>query len=313
MQGLDICRAFFEEYGRPMLREQFADYENRIAAGVCGSGSECFGFDDDVSRDHDFFAGFALWLTEADEAAVGFRLIRAYNRLPDEFMGVKLEAKSCFSVGKFGVKTIPEFLRGAIGQSTLPQKWQEWFYLPEHALAQAVNGEIFTDPLGEMTRIRSELKNGMPPDVKRKKIAAHCALAAQSGQYNFARCCRHGEPLAAQTALFTFTDHALRLMFALCGAYAPYYKWRFRALKKLPLFAAFYNDFERLLTTPNSGEAVEEKQRTVEKISASLIQELRRQNYSDSESDYLENHALSVTSRIGSAEIRALHLMDFGE
>ena len=313
MQGLDICRAFFEEFGRPMLREQFADYENRIAAGVCGAGSECFGFDDDVSRDHDFFAGFALWLTEEDEAAVGFRLIRAYNRLPDEFMGVKLEAKSCFSVGKFGVKTIPEFLRGAIGQSTLPQRWQEWFYLPEHALAQAVNGELFTDPLGEMTRARETLKHGMPLDVKRKKIAAHCALAAQSGQYNFERCCRHGEPLAAQTALFEFTHHALRLMFALSGEYLPYYKWRFRALKKLPKFSAFSDDFESLLTTPNNGDAVKEKQQIVEKIADAIAQELRRQGFSDSESDYLENHALSVTSKIEAAELRALHLMDYGE
>ena len=313
MQGLEICRLFFEEYGRPMLHEQFADYEDRIAAGVCGAGSECFGFDDEVSRDHDFFAGFALWLTEEDEAKIGFRLIRAYNRLPDEFMGVKLEAKSAFPVGKFGVKTIPEFLRGAIGQSTLPQKWQEWFYLPEHALAQAVNGAVFTDPLGEMTRVRDELKNNMPLDVKRKKIAAHCALAAQSGQYNFERCCRHGEPLAAQTALFGFTDHALRLMFSLSGAYAPYYKWRFRALKNLPQFSAFYDDFERLLTAPNTDETVIEKQQIVEKISAAIAQELRRLNYSNSESDYLENHALSVTSRIESAEIRALHLMDSGE
>ena len=313
MQGLDVCRAFFEEYGRPMLREQFPDYEDRIAAGVCGAGSECFGFDDAVSRDHDFFAGFALWLTEEDEAKIGFRLIRAYNRLPDEFMGVKLEAKSCFSVGKFGVKTIPGFLRGAIGLSTLPQKWQEWFYLPENALAQAVNGEIFTDPLGEMTRVRDELKNGMPLDVKRKKIAAHCALAAQSGQYNFERCCRHGEPLAAQAALHEFTDHALHLMFALSGEYLPYYKWRFRALKKLTLFSAFYDDFEQLLTAPNNNATIPQKQETVEKIAAAVAEELRRQNYSNSESNYLENHALSVTSHITSNEIRALHLMDCGE
>ncbi|MBQ9551748.1 MAG: DUF4037 domain-containing protein [Clostridia bacterium] len=313
MQGLDICRLFFEEYGRPMLRGQFAAYEDRIAAGVCGAGSECFGFDDETSRDHDFFAGFALWLTEEDEAEIGFRLLRAYNRLPDEFMGVKLEAKSSFPVGKFGVKTIPEFLRGAIGQSDPPQTWREWFYLPEHALAQAVNGEIFTDPLGEMTRVRDTLKNGMPLDVKRKKIAAHCALAAQSGQYNFMRCCRHGEPLAAQTALFEFTHHALRLMFALSGEYLPYYKWRFRALKKLPRFAAFYDDFEKLLTTPNADGTIAQKQQIVEKTADAIIQQLRRQAYSNSESDYLENHALSVTSQIESNEIRALHLMDFGE
>ncbi|HBL41074.1 MAG TPA: hypothetical protein DDY98_05700 [Ruminococcaceae bacterium] len=313
MQGLDICRAFFEEHGRPMLHEQFPDYENRIAVGVSGPGSECYGFDDEISRDHDFFAGFALWLTEEDEEKIGFRLIRAYNRLPDEFMGVKLEAKSCFSVGKFGVKTIPEFLRNSIGSSSVPQRWEEWFYLPEHALAQAVNGEVFVDSLGEFSAIRKTLKYGMPLDVKRKKLAAHCALAAQAGQYNFARCYRHGEALAAQTALFEFTDHALRLMFSLGGEYLPYYKWRFRALKSLDKFSAFLSDFSMLLTTPNNEETFLKKQAVVEKIAAAIAAELQRQNLTHSNSDYLENHALSITSQIESAPIRALHLMDFGE
>ena len=46
MKGLDEARAFYEEYGRDMIHERFPEYEGRIAVGLAGHGSECFGFDD---------------------------------------------------------------------------------------------------------------------------------------------------------------------------------------------------------------------------------------------------------------------------
>ena len=53
MKGLELAKAYYEEYGRPMIREKFPDYEGRIAVGLAGEGSECFGYDDEISRDHD--------------------------------------------------------------------------------------------------------------------------------------------------------------------------------------------------------------------------------------------------------------------
>ena len=49
-------------YGEPMIHEKFSDYENKIAVGLVGEGSERFGFDDKYSRDHDFGAGFVCGL-----------------------------------------------------------------------------------------------------------------------------------------------------------------------------------------------------------------------------------------------------------
>ena len=62
MTGLEIARGYFEEYGRPMLEREFPEVLPQLAAGLCGSGSECFGYDDDISRDHDFAPGFLLFL-----------------------------------------------------------------------------------------------------------------------------------------------------------------------------------------------------------------------------------------------------------
>ena len=58
MKGLDEARRFYAERGQAMIRERFPDYEGRIAVGLAGRGSQCFGFDDALSRDHDFEQGF---------------------------------------------------------------------------------------------------------------------------------------------------------------------------------------------------------------------------------------------------------------
>lgn len=66
MKGLELSQKFYETYGAPMLHAQFAPFEEIIAVALCGSGSECFGFDDEISRDHDFEPGFCLFLPGED-------------------------------------------------------------------------------------------------------------------------------------------------------------------------------------------------------------------------------------------------------
>ena len=91
MKGLELSRAYFERFGRPMLEEQFPELMPFLAAGLCGSGSECFGWDDEVSRDHDFEPGFCLFLPEEElvNRRQEFLLERAYAKLPAAFGGVE--------------------------------------------------------------------------------------------------------------------------------------------------------------------------------------------------------------------------------
>ena len=91
MKGLELSRAYFERFGRPMLEEQFPELLPFLAAGLCGSGSECFGWDDEVSRDHDFEPGFCLFLPEEELVSrrQEFLLERAYAKLPAAFGGVE--------------------------------------------------------------------------------------------------------------------------------------------------------------------------------------------------------------------------------
>ena len=81
MKGLELSEKFYIEYGEPMLHNLFPEIEQHIAVGLLGSGSECFGFDDNISTDHDFEPGFCLLLPDEDiiDRGVAFALERAYS------------------------------------------------------------------------------------------------------------------------------------------------------------------------------------------------------------------------------------------
>jgi hypothetical protein len=307
MRGIELSRAYFEEYGRPMLEKDFSKYMDRIAVGLVGHGSECFGFDDEISADHDFEPGFCIWLSEEDEKEFGFRLFRAYSKLPKEYMGVKCLDKSALGSKEKGVHTISEFYSAYTGCPGAPQSWQNWLYTPSHYFAEATNGEVFFDGSGEFSRIREEILHGMPEDVRLKKIASCSLRMAQSGQYNYKRCLAHGEIGAARLALDEFVRYGAEIIFLLEKRHSPYYKWVFRAMRSLPHLSCFADSFESLLTLPADETLRIELE--IEKISEEIISELRIQGITSATCNYLESHAYSVNDNISNSEIRNLHVM----
>ena len=52
MKGLELSRAFWEDAVRPVIRETCPVLLPRLAAGLCGGGSDCLGYDDELSHDH---------------------------------------------------------------------------------------------------------------------------------------------------------------------------------------------------------------------------------------------------------------------
>lgn len=307
MQGLELSRAYFEEFGRPMLESEFSEYLDRIAVGLVGHGSECFGFDDEISTDHDFEPGFCIWLNEDDEKEFGFKLFRAYSKLPKEFMGVKCLEKSALGSKEKGVKTIGDFYSAYTGRRGAPEGWRDWLYTPSHYLAEATNGEIFCDPLGEFTRIREEILHGMPEDVRLKKIASCALKMAQSGQYNYKRCISHGENGAARLALDEFARNCAEIVFLLERRHAPYYKWIFKSMRLLPSLGGFADRLERLITLPSDETLLIELE--IEKISEDIIGEFKRQGITEATCLFLESHAYSINDMIENNEIRNLHVI----
>lgn len=310
MKGIELAEKFYIEYGAPMIHEKFPEIESILAVGIAGSGSECFGFDDDISRDHDFEAGFCIFIPDEDiiDRKTAFELERAYAKLPREFMGVKRERLSPVGGSRRGVIRIDDFLIQRVGTRGGVLDIDAWFSLPEQSLAEVTNGKIFRDDCGYFTDIRKELSY-LPEQVRMKKLAGELLIMGQSGQYNYPRCISRGERAAAQLATGEFVNAALHSVFLLNKRYMPYYKWSFRALSDLPRLSELYSPLEYLISSGNSEGEVGEKSRIVEEVAGQIIALLNADGLSDYCGSELEGHAYAVNNRIASEGIRNLHIL----
>ena len=277
ISGLELSKCYYETYGKAMLKEQFPEYAERVAAGLVGHGSECLGFDDMWSKDHDFGPGFCLWLTEEDYEKVGQKMREAYEALPKAFMGYPARNTSKRGGGRVGVLSIPGFYEEFTGNGA-------WSEMEDEKLAMAVNGAVFDDPLGEFSAIREQLQNGMPFAVWKRRLANAVALTAQAGQYNYGRCKKRNDIVAANLALDEFVREGMRTAYLLNRRYMPYYKWAWRGLENLERLSELKPLFEQVLSSEGERESV------VEEICARLLEELKRQNLTYGEETFLELH-----------------------
>ena len=293
-----------------MLRERFPELCPFLATGLAGSGSECLGFDDEVSRDHDFEPGFCIFLPGEDvvDRKAAFALERAYAKLPGEFMGVRRAKVSPVGGARHGVMRTADFMMDKTGTPDGNLSALQWLSLPDFALAEAVGGEIFDDRYGEITAIRKRLRR-RPSDIRFKKLAGQLLMMAQSGQYNYNRCLRHGETAAAQLAVTEFVKSTMAAVFLINDEYQPYYKWSFRAMRALPRLSLEAELLEYLLTTDNEEETRGEKYAVIESIAADVAKELHEQGLVGTADPDLEKQAYEVNGRIADPQIRNLHIL----
>ena len=308
MKGLELSRAYYETYGAPMLSEQFPDLLGRMAVGLVGAGSECLGYDDAVSQDHDFEPGFCIFLPPEDQVSrrEAFLLERAYAKLPKEFMGLRRSVLSPVGGNRHGVIRLNEFLESKLG--VIWPDEHAWMNIPEQYFLEVTNGELFRDDEGTFTKIREYL-SVMPPDVRKKKLAGQIFLMAQSGEYNFMRCIAHGEYTAAQVSIYEYTRAAIHIAFLVNGRYKPYYKWVFRALRELPMLSELEPYMRTLLTTKNVGKALEKKQEYGNIITNSVKKALMETGFVASDVPDLGKLADEVNDSIEDGWIRNLNIL----
>ena len=305
MTGLEAARRQYEQVGRPALETQFAGLLPRMAIGLAGEGSECFGFDDALSRDHDWGAGFCIWLDEADFRSYGAQVQALYDSLPAA-EGLALRSAGQYGAGRVGCLCTASWYRRYTGCPAGPQTLEQWRRVPEAFLATAVNGEVFADPLGHFTAVRQRLIGFYPEDVRLKKLAARAAVMAQAGQYNYPRCLRRGELVAAQLARSEFMRAGMSLVYLLNRRYAPFYKWMHRGLRDLPVLPRAYAQFDELARMPDGAQAAEK----IEGICLTAAAELRRQGLSDSPDSFLQAQAEQIMTRIKDPALRQAHILE---
>ena len=249
LTGMELCRRYYEEYGRPMIAGKFHAYESRIAVGLVGKGSDCFGFDDVLSQDHDFGPRFVMWVTKKVYDEIGEELQEAYDKLPNQFLGVD-RIETFHGKDRSGVMIIEEFYKNLLGfdlvgmlahnhEDTASGKESLdtikcWLSVQEYGLAAAVNGEVFRDDEGIFTQYRKLLSAYYPKAVWYRKVAQTCALFSQSGQYNLPRMRRRGQLVSAELAKAECAKQAMKLYYLLNRKYAPHDKWLYKGMPENP-------------------------------------------------------------------------------
>ena len=300
LQGLELSREFYIQCAAPAIEKRFGERARRVAAGLAGQGSDCLGFDDDISRDHDFGPGCCLWLTDWDFAEFGRELQELYNSLPGKFMGFSRNATAQGS-GRVGVIPISRFYSQFTGCPDVPPNDAAWLRIQEHFLAAATSGEVFFDGLGEFTRIRKALLPCYPRDVRFKKLAARVFVMGQAGQYNYGRIFKRGDFPAAMLALDEFVRAALSAVHLLNKRYMPYYKWAFRSARSLPRLAEAVRELDSLYSAPAG-----ERQDMIESICDHVRGALQEDGLTSIPESFLVPQAEEIMKRIESDYLKKL-------
>lgn len=303
-KGMDLSRAYYLAFGKTMVKERFPRYAGRIACGFAGEGSDAFGFDDAFSKDHDWGAGFCLWLTDEDMETIGKEVQEAYDGLPQTFGSAPKKVDGKMATGRTGAISISQFYTRYTGFPQGPVELDQWIRVPEHFLATATNGQVFDDPYGQFSQIRERLLKFYPEDVRIKKLSANCHKMGQAGQYNYPRLLKRNDPVAAMLALCQFAEGAMKAVYLLNKRYAPYYKWTFKGLSQLTKLADIGPLLVELCQTP----CRQENAQIIESICVAIRKELMAQGLTKRNSDFLCDQSFSLIEEIQEASIAGLPL-----
>ncbi len=305
-QAIRLSREFFDEVAKPRLFMDFPEIAPRIAAGLVGNGSECFGYDDELSIDHDWGIDFFVWLSDEDKDFIE-PLSKWKRTLFEEHSDKELRQRSEYGA-YIGVMTEGGFYSSLIGFPDGPHSIEEWRATPQENLALAVNGEVFYDGAGEFTKTRKHLLDFYPEQLRMKKIAARCMAIAQTGQYNLNRCMKRADWVTLRTVLSRFNDEVISLVFLLNRTYKPYYKWAYRRMTELPILGSEIGKelYSLALLSGLDFETFKKQQECISRICGMLIIELKAQKLVKSDDWFMATHGAEIQSRITDDFLRRL-------
>ncbi len=310
-KGIDIAKRFFEA-SLPILTSRIPGIMAHAAAGLAGEGSECLGFDDETSRDHDWGPAFCLWLPEKLLREEFLQIEQAIALLPSTFKGYPTRMGRDARMGRVGPMSVEGFYRRFLGMDRAPETWREWRAIPEYHLCSCTSGEVFMDNAGHFSSVRKSILSYYPEDLRRKKIAARCMIMAQTGQYNLPRCLSRGDIIPAMLAASRFSEAALSMVHLLNRKFMPFYKWAARSAASLPLLGQ-----ETVLvldvlakTSWNMPAQSSQAMQEIETLCARVAEVLRKERLTDAGGDWLWAIGPSVQMGVRDQEIRRLNVME---
>ena len=301
VKGIDICRGYYEDIVLPALKDAFPEWLDKIAVGLAGEGSDCYGFDDEISRDHDWGPEVCIWVTDDTYEKIGEKLEEVYGKLPREYAGYG-RAQNVSGAGRRGIIKISDFCRKHLGawkkeyeNTALPLRNDiDWTAVSDASLSAFVNGEVWSDPEGIITALRSEIVKGYPESVLYRKLAQACAEFSQAGQYNYIRCAKRGDYLTSLIMKGDALRAAAKIVYYAQNAFPPHDKWLFKGISDLRGKGAVLEEMIELLSVSRTGAgAAEEMMSTAgifEDAGANLAMLLYASDIISDTDSYLDHH-----------------------
>ena len=242
---------FYKDYIKHMIRTKYPSYENRIAVGLVGEGSECFIYDDDISKDHDYEISLCMWLSDSDYKEIGDTLNNDYKKTVEDYcVKNKIMIKYLYDsllARRRGAIRISDFYSNILGIHIDEQKKQltdgEYSYIEDRFFATASNGLVFRDDMHMFSDIRDVIKKYYPKNIYIKKLIYNMHMFSQYGQSNYARSMSRGDYVTAHICVSNCIELCLKILCNIEKIYAPYYKW----LRKKILDIGKYKNIIKLL------------------------------------------------------------------
>lgn len=248
LSGRELARQFHADVVAPLLARSMPGL--RYAAGRLGSGSDVLGFDDEMSRDHDWGCRLTLLVGERDRDAVPAVRGLLEEKLPECYRGFPVRFPITWDASishKIDVATVAGFAVGRLGVDPAAGLTPaDWLILTGQSVLEVTAGPVFTDGTGELTRVRASLR-WYPPDVERYVLAAGWQRLSQ--QMPLAgRAAERGDEPGSRLISAQLAGDLIWLAFALSRRWWPYAKWRGTAFRALPVAADLAGPLSTVIT-----------------------------------------------------------------
>jgi hypothetical protein len=226
VSGGELARRFHADVVAPLLARAMPGLG--YAAGRLGSGSDVLGFDDAMSRDHDWGCRLTLLVDEADRDAVPQIAALLERELPGSYLGHPVRFPVTWDSSRthnVDVATVGGFATGRLGVDPaggLPVL--DWLVLTGQSVLEVIAGPVFTDRTTQLAPVRAALR-WYPPDVERYVLATGWQRLSQEMPM-VGRSAERGDELGSRLLSARLADDLMWLAFAVSRRWPPYAKWR---------------------------------------------------------------------------------------
>ena len=261
MQGIDLSRGFYTDIVRPWLSQAAPDL--RYSAALIGYGSELLGFDDELSRDHNWGPRVHIIVSRDQFDQHARRLVDDFSKtVPATYRGEPIgwrsrphpaangpEAAGAIEHG-LEFHTLEARLEAHVALRSVENLTNlQWLAFAEQKLLAFTAGAVFHDDDNRLTKARATLAY-FPDDVWLYKIACQWRRIAEEQAF-VGRAGSVGDDLGSRVIAARLVRDVMRMAFLLERRYAPYSKWFGTGFARLAIANRLTPHLDLALSTNN--------------------------------------------------------------